>query len=113
MVGGERAALCGLAHPLVAQFDVYRAPDGFALDCQSDLMADYDTRFTVPLLMPEHAPKPARRLNPIFRIEGQDVVMVTQFAGAVPRKWLREKIVSLAGHELDIKAALDMLIIGF
>lgn len=76
-------------------------------------MADYDTRFTVPLRTPDRAPKAANRLNPSFRLQGQEVVMVTQFAGAVPRKLLREKVASLADHEYEIKTALDMLVSGY
>jgi len=97
----------------VAQFDVYRMADGYALDCQSDIMADYDTCFTVPLRSPDRAPKPAKRLNPSFSVNGNEVIMVTQFAGAVPRKLLPEKVASLVSHEFEIKAALEMLISGF
>jgi toxin CcdB len=67
----------------MARFDVYRGVGGadLLLDCQSDLLRDLNTRFVVPLMRRETAPQPARRLNPIFRIEDHDYVMVTQFAG--------------------------------
>lgn len=96
----------------MAQFDVFRMPDGFALDCQSDWLSDLDTCFTVPLLPKEHAPIAAQRLNPCFVILDAEVIMVTQFAGTVLRRSLGERIGSLAGHDFAIKDALDLLFSG-
>ncbi|WP_246684693.1 MULTISPECIES: CcdB family protein [unclassified Mesorhizobium] len=59
------------------------------------------------------APLPARRLNPIFRIDGRDHVMVTQFISAVTASELRTAEGSLARHHDEIVAALDMLFQGF
>ncbi len=55
------------------RFDVYRRTGGadLLLDCQPDLRLDLNTRFVVPLPLPENTPKPARRLKPVFEIEGQ------------------------------------------
>ncbi|MDY6892043.1 MAG: CcdB family protein, partial [Pseudomonadota bacterium] len=36
-----------------------------------------NTRVVVPLLPKSSAPSPAQGLNPVFNIEGQDVVMAT------------------------------------
>jgi toxin CcdB len=99
----------------MARCDVYTRKDGpgFLLDCQADLLSGLNTRF-VALLLPEaQAPKPAARLNPVFEIGGERVVMVTQFAAAVPVRELGEAVGSLVEREEDIVAALDMLISGF
>jgi len=99
----------------MAKFDVYRRGDGpgYLLDCQADLLDMLNTRLVVPLLPPEEAPKPAARLNPALEVEGQPVVMVTQFASAVMVRELGESVGSLLSEQDAIGLALDMLISGF
>lgn len=99
----------------MAKFDVYRLRDdrSYLLDCQADLLSDLNTRFVVPLLPVGEAPAPAARLNPIFDIHGEQYVMVTQFAAAVPASELRTKIMSLGEQAFTIGNALDMLISGY
>lgn len=100
----------------MARFDVHSRPDGrpgFLLDCQADLLGDLNTRFVVPLLPEAEAPRPASRLNPLFEIGGKRVVMVTQFAAAIPARELGERAGSLAERQDDVLNALDMLISGF
>jgi toxin CcdB len=94
----------------VAQHEVFRTAHGdYLLDCQSDLLCDYNTRFVVPLISPDDAPKIAKRLNPIFSIAGTTMVMYTQFASSVPARELKERVTSLDQHRYEIIAALDML----
>lgn len=99
----------------MAKFDVYRQKGRVALllDCQADLLDDLNTRFVVPLIPVEDAPRPAARLNPVFEIEGKRVVMATQFAAAISLRELDEKLGSLSGEQDAIGNALDMLISGF
>jgi toxin CcdB len=98
----------------MARFDVYRlAEGGYALDCQSDIMADYNTRFVVPLRTPKNAPPRAARLNPMFNVEEIDVVMVTQFASTLYLKELGEKVTTLADHHTEIIGAIEMLVSGY
>lgn len=99
----------------MAKFDVYarRGTSGFLLDCQADVLGDLNTRFVVPLLPEEQAPKPAARLNPLFDVGGRRVVMVTQFAAAVSIRELGESAGSLLSEQDAISNALDMLISGF
>lgn len=99
----------------MAKFDVYRLRDGnrYLLDCQADLLSDLNTRFVVPLLPVEEAPKAAERLNPIFDIRGGRYVMATQFAATIPVSELRTFVVSLRDQDMAIGNALDMLILGF
>jgi toxin CcdB len=95
----------------MARFDVYRTQDGqLVLDCQSRWLTHYNTRLVVPL-MPENAsPEIAKRLNPIFEIEGALFVMVTQYAAAVPVSELGKKVCSLTEHDYRIIDAIDVLI---
>lgn len=99
----------------MAKFDLYANPDGpgYLVDCQSNLLDYLNSRFVVPLLPPDSAPKPAGRLNPIFQIEDAPYVMVTQFAGAVPQRRLGPTIASLASEDAAIGNAIDMLLFGF
>lgn len=99
----------------MARFDVYRGTGkaDMLLDCQSDLLRDLNTRFVVPLQLPKNAPQPARRLNPVFEVEGRSYVMVTQFAAAIPVRECGSFVVSLATEDTAIMNALDMLISGY
>ena len=96
----------------MAQFDVHRLGSGIVVDCQSSLLDAIDSRFVVPLVPAEGAPKAAQRLNPIFEIDGVTHVMLTQAAGAVRRNELGPVVTSLAEHSFEITGALDVLISG-
>ena len=99
----------------MARHDVYthRGGDGYLLDVQADLLDVLVTRIVVPLLPIATAPKPATRLNPVFYVDGIEVVMVTQFVSAVRLSVLGEKRGSLAREHDSIVAALDMAFHGF
>ncbi|TVS19338.1 MAG: plasmid maintenance protein CcdB, partial [Gammaproteobacteria bacterium] len=75
----------------MARFDVFENEGGagYLLDVQSDLLSGLNTRVVVPLLPQFSAPSPAQRLNPVFSIEDQKLVMATQYMAAVPEKELR------------------------
>lgn len=77
----------------------------YVLDCQAKLLDTLNTRLVVPLLPREDAQKPAARLNPLFKVGGQPLVMVTQFAASVPVTDLGDVVQSLEAHQ---DAALDM-----
>ncbi len=99
----------------MARFDVFARADGgpgYLLDSQADLLSHLNTRFVVPLLPMDAAPRPAARLNPAFEILGVPHVMVTQFAAAVLTRELGEKVASLSEQDTAITNALDMLISG-
>ncbi len=99
----------------MARFDIFKmeAEAGYLLDVQSDLLGGLNTRVVVPLLPKSTAPSPAQRLNPIFSIEGQELVMATQYMAAVPKGELRSGVGNLAAKRDEISAALDMLFLGF
>lgn len=98
----------------MAQFDVHRLVKASALviDCQSDLLADLDTRFVVPLAPRTESSPPAQRLNPIFTVDGVEHVMLTQAAATLRRRDLGPVVVSLADRDREIMNALDFLLTG-
>lgn len=96
----------------MAQFDVYRLGSALVVDCQSDLLSQIDSRFVAPLVARSDAPQAVSRLNPVFNIQGEDYVMLTQAAGAVRRRGLGEVIGSLAERSFEITNAIDVLVSG-
>ncbi len=99
----------------MARFGVFRNPEGpgYLLDVQADVLGHLNTRVVVPLLPLNVAPMPAKTLNPVFEVDGESVVMATQFLAAVPASLLRMGIASLEDRRHDITAALDLLFQGF
>ena len=99
----------------MAKHDAYPNPSGtgYLLDVQTDLLDGLNTRIVVPLMLLDEAPTPAKRLNPVFQIGGQRVVMVTQFLAAVPISDLKTPVANLSGQFFDITNALDMVFQGF
>ena len=99
----------------MARFDVYQGSGNAAylLDVQANELSELNTRVVVPLIPAGDAPKPAQVLNPIFKVDGNQCVMVTQYMSAVPTKVLKRTICTLADHRDEITAALDLLFFGF
>ena len=99
----------------MARYDVYPDPNGkgYLLDVQSDLLDAMNTKVVVPLFFLSDAPEPANSLNPIFEIEGNQVVMVTQFLAAVPVAILKDPKANLSEYFAEITRALDMVFQGF
>lgn len=99
----------------MARFDVYPglSGSGYLLDVQADTLALLNTRAVVPLMPREEAPRPADRLNPILRVRGSEVVMVTQYIAAVPTRRLGRPVGNLANQHTAIVTALDFLVQGF
>ena len=97
----------------MARHDVYLADGEYLLDVQSDILDGLNTRAVVPLMRPARAPKPARRLNPAFEIDGVRLLMVTQYLSAVPASILGAAAANLGEHHGEITEALDMLFQGF
>jgi toxin CcdB len=99
----------------MARFDVFtnEGGSGYLLDIQADLLDHLNTRLVVPLLPRDLAPAPAKRLNPLFEIEGRICIMATQFAAAIPASRLRRRVASLVKAEYQVSNALDMLLYGY
>jgi toxin CcdB len=100
----------------MARFDVHAWPAGggrrYALDVQADLLGYLRTRLVVPLVPLADAPPPIRHLNPTVQIEGESYALLTQAMASAPTKALGETVISLRGHEDNIKRALDILLTG-
>jgi len=98
----------------MARFDCFELEDeaGCLLDVQSDLLSSLDTRVVVSLIPRSSAPVSAQRLNPIFSIKDQELVMATQFMAALPARELRSSAGNLAIRRDEISAAVDMLFLG-
>ncbi|HEX4505904.1 MAG TPA: CcdB family protein [Alphaproteobacteria bacterium] len=99
----------------MAKFDVYRIDGGrgYLIDIQADLLGALSTRVVVPLLPGDEVPPPSKRLNPIFHIGPDEVVMATQLMAAVPRSALKTSIANLSEHHDTIVGAIDFLMQGF
>lgn len=99
----------------MAQFTIYGNPDGagYLLNVQADVNSHFATRVVVPLFLVEEISEFARTLNPVFEVEGNRVVMMTQGLAAVPRLLLKKPIMSLENKRTEIVAALDLLFQGF
>lgn len=97
----------------MAKYDVYIVQDNYVIDVQDDLLSDLNIRVVIPLILPDQAPQPARRLNPIFEINGKEMILVTQYIGSVDGKLLTKPSANLSEHFDEITNALDMLFQGF
>jgi toxin CcdB len=97
----------------MAKYDVYPNGTGYLLDVQTELLDTLNTRVVVPLFPIMEAPEPAKRLNPVFEIDGAEVVMVTQFLASVHQSILKNPSKNLSRHSDEITNALDMIFLGF
>lgn len=99
----------------MTQLTVYRNPDGagYLLNVQADINDHFATRVVVPLFPLDEIPEFAKTLNPVFEIEGNQVVMMTQGLAAVPNQLLKQQVMSLGNKRAEIVAALDLLFQGF
>lgn len=100
----------------MARFDVHLAPPGdpgLLLDVQSRFLDHLHTRVAVPLWPPADLPARVQELNPVFTIEGEDYVMVTQFLGAIRTAALGRVVGNLSAERDAITRALDILLTGF
>jgi toxin CcdB len=101
----------------MARFDIYPMPGkegrGYVIDVQADLLGYLKTRAVVPLLPKTESLKALRDLNPVFMVEGEPHIMLTQAIATVPVKELRQSVASLSAEGRDEAArALDVLLIG-
>ena len=97
----------------MAQFDVFRTAGGdILLDCQSDALAHLATRVVAPLVPLDRSPDRRARLNPVFDIGEEELVLLAQFTATVRRNELKTRIATLQPHRYDILGAFDMVLTG-
>lgn len=100
----------------MAQFDIHRnigarrADTPFIVIVQSRRFDDVGRRVVVPLLTQTAAPPRQTSLNPIFDVEGSQVVLHPLQIASVPFDRLGPKVGSLASEADRIIAALDLVI---
>ncbi|MCZ2104099.1 MAG: CcdB family protein [Comamonadaceae bacterium] len=103
----------------MAQFDVHaylggqRADVAYVVLVQSALFDDYRRRVVVPLVrrsaLPPGMSSVGSRLNPVFRVQGVEVVLHPLDMVSMDTASLGEKVASLAEHGQAITDALDEL----
>ncbi len=98
----------------MARFDIYLTRDGeqYLLDCQSDWLNHFDTRFVVPLVTDKPV-KETSRLHPVLDVRGASMIMATHLASAVGVNELGSKICNVSAQHILILDALDMLTGGY
>ena len=101
----------------MARLDVHPMPGesgrGYVLDVQAALLDHLATRVVVPLLPLAGAPTPIKELNPVFDIDGEPHVMLTQAIASIPVRQLGRAVASLDSQHDQITRALDILLLGF
>jgi toxin CcdB len=97
------------------RYTVYRNPEGvgYLLDLQADINSHFATRVVAPLLPLDEIPVYAKALNPVFDVDGQRVVMMTQGMASVPLQLLKQPVMSLEDKRTEIVTAIDLLFQGF
>lgn len=101
----------------MAQFDLYRNPNPltsdefpYLVDIQSELLQQLAICVVIPLASNAKA---MNHLNPVFRVEGKEMVLMTQEMAGIERAHLGEKVISMKDYRSDIIASVDFLISGF
>lgn len=104
----------------MAQFDVHRNKGAlresipFVVVVQSAQFDRYRRRVVVPLVrrsaLPGNTSTVGSRMNPVFQVEGVEVVLHPLDMVSVAREQLGEHVASLADHGQSIADALDELL---
>jgi toxin CcdB len=97
----------------MARHDVHRLGKTLVLAVQAPLLDALATRIVIPLIPEAKAPRPIGELNPIFTVQDQKYVLLTQALAAVPLKELGRAVDSLDAQHDAIMRALDLLLTGF
>ena len=100
----------------MARFDVYAHPDPvlrkltpFLLDIQNNYIGSLATRVVLPMRNSSAFSLRMRDLNPVFEINGKDVVLDTAAIAAFPAAELKTAVTNLKAQSDTIVAALDTI----
>ena len=97
----------------MAQYDVWAMSDGeLAVDVQSDLLDPASTRVVIPLVPPDPVGRTFKRLNPVLKVDADQLLLATQLISVIRRSDLKRKVGSVSDQSDAITAAVDMLITG-
>lgn len=83
------------------------------LDVQNEFIDGLATRVVVPLRTAAAFGRPARDLNPVIPIQGNDCVLDTAALGAIPVVELKRVVGNLNDQRSNILGALDALFGAF
>jgi toxin CcdB len=96
----------------MAQYDVHRLRGALLVNCQSDLLDRMETRFVIPLVPERFAEIVTPKLNPLFHVAGERMILLTQQAATVRREQLGAVVDSLSHRSFEITDAIDVLLSG-
>ncbi len=100
----------------MARFDVYpnpfapeRSHTPYVLDVQNDHLGPLATHVVIPLRQPKGFGSPARGLNPIFQVDGKQLILDTASLAPVPAALLKKPVAQLRAASDEVLDALDTL----
>jgi toxin CcdB len=104
---------------VIRRFDVVQNPNPrsrkaipYLVVLQSELLDAMDTRIVAPLARTKGVSgRGAERLNPLFEVDGERLVMLTQLVGAAPLAALT-RVATLEHERGRVVDALDLLFSG-
>lgn len=97
----------------MGRYDLHRVDNALVLDVQSNIIPRVGTRLVIPLFEEGTVPRAMSRLHPILDVGGRDYVLATHLMAAMPISQLGPAIGSLDHLHDTIRAALDMIFLGF
>lgn len=102
---------------MTQQFAVYRNARGresypYLLVVQHPLLGHLASRVVVPFMALRKFGTAVSRLNPVFVLEDEEMVLVTHLIGSVPSSSLSRRVADLSARRSDIIAAIDVLFSG-
>lgn len=101
------------------QFDILPNPSRetaarvpYLVVLQNDLLRELSTTVVAPLIQKAEFGRPASVLNPVFEVQGEQVVLSVAELAGISRHQLGEPVGSVAGRRDEILAAIDLLFTG-
>lgn len=104
----------------MAQFFAYRNPNSatriqypYLLDIQSDLLGELRTTVVIPLASAKIAAHlRLTRLNPLFPLDRESFIAITQDLAGIDRANLGAQAYDLSAYRSEIISAVDFLLSG-
>ncbi len=98
----------------MARFSVHELPGaGQVVNLQSDFLDWAETRVVAPLVPLDQSPPPAKHLNPVITLDGDQFVLIIQSMAAVRASLLGPAMNDLSHRRDEITRAVDMVFQGF
>jgi toxin CcdB len=85
----------------------------FVLEVQSGLLQDLATRVVLPMRkLKDYPSKPISRLNPIFKMDGVDYIVLAQQISVMPSKAIGNSHADFSNQQHLIVDAVDCVLSG-